>query len=162
MCIPGGRIWSANSKNKFDEFWVISNTDFTQDSIDFANCSGLKVFGQNHPAEHAVSHMVQNTGIHPVTSLTCLNKIQKKKLLKEGILLVRQIQKKPAILKSLNLSEKSSINFAQKLISWLITGATSEDHLLRGRQNGNGKQVSYRAWGHRLLVDCGLFQGQKI
>jgi len=97
----------ANSENKVDEFWLISNTKFSKDAIDYANCSGLTLIGENLPNHQAISHFVAETGLHPLTSLSSLRKNQKNLLLKEGMLFARDLLEDPRVLKKIGINEST-------------------------------------------------------
>lgn len=88
------------------EFWLISNTKFSKDAIDYSECVGLKLLGPNFPGHNALADMAKKTHIHPVTALTSLKKSQAKQLLKEGVVLTYQLRQSPEIVKKLGLDEE--------------------------------------------------------
>ena len=72
---------------KFHQGWVVTNTRFTTDAIQFGNCAGLHLLGWNHPSENSLKEMVDKSGLHPITCLTTLTKNEKQKLLDKNIVL---------------------------------------------------------------------------
>lgn len=95
-----------NKDNDFQEFWLVSNTKFSLDAIKYANCAGLKLIGRNAPENDGLVQLVEKTGLHPITSLTKLKKYHVKKLIKEGIVLCKDLESDIRVLNKLNLSEK--------------------------------------------------------
>ncbi|GAB4023497.1 MAG: hypothetical protein Fur0010_26730 [Bdellovibrio sp.] len=94
-----------NRNNKFDEFWLVSNTKFSQDALDYANCVGLGIIGENAPNSHAISKMVADTGMHPLTCLSTLKKHQRVQLVREGKIFTNEILENPKILSRIGMSE---------------------------------------------------------
>ncbi len=71
--------------------WLITNTSFTTQAIQYANCVGLALTGWNYPKGHTLQDLVQRTQTHPITCLTTLSDKQKSALLKEGVVLCRDV-----------------------------------------------------------------------
>lgn len=94
-----------NPECDITEFWLISNTKFSKDAIQYAECVGLKLLGPNYPDRNALADMAKKTHIHPVTALTSLKKTHARQLLKEGVVLTYQIKQSPEAVKKLGLSE---------------------------------------------------------
>ena len=93
-----------NPENNFDEFWLVSNTKFSKDAIQYGDCVGLKIVGQNHPTDYAISHMVEKTGIHPITSLSSIRKSIKKRLVEQGAFLIQHLKDDFSLLDQFRLS----------------------------------------------------------
>ena len=72
-------------KTKLLQSWLVTNTRFTSDAIDYGTCSGMNMISWDFPRDSNLSQRVSRTGIHPITSLSCLKKAEKKKLLDLGI-----------------------------------------------------------------------------
>lgn len=73
------------------EGWIVTNTRFTKDAADYGRCAGLNLVGWDYPKGKSLKDMIESKNFFPITTLTTLNKLQKKTLLGEGIVLVRQI-----------------------------------------------------------------------
>lgn len=96
------------------EFWLISNTKFSKDAIQYAECVDLHLLGPNYPQRNALADIAKRTHIHPVTVLTTLKKAQSRQLLKQGIVITQDIKKYPEKFDSLGLSvEQKNIVFAE-------------------------------------------------
>lgn len=96
---------ASNPANKFDEFWLISNTKFSQDALQYAECVGLVIIGENAPNSHAISKLVADTGLHPLTCLSSLKKQHRLKLIKEGKIFAHELLENPKALARIGLNE---------------------------------------------------------
>jgi hypothetical protein len=95
----------ANSVNglKMKSVFAVTNTKFTTDAIQYANCVGMSVIDWNYPRDGSLSVLIDKFCLHPITSLTSLNKGQKKKLLRKNIILCSELKMKPDVLKGLRI-----------------------------------------------------------
>lgn len=84
--------------------WVVTNTRFTSDAIDYGKCVGLRMVGWDYPRREGLKDMVEKTGLFPVTVLTLLTGKQKQDLLKNGVVLCRQLLDRPGLLDTLGLT----------------------------------------------------------
>ncbi len=84
--------------------WIVTNTRFTSDAIDFGNCTGLRLIGWDYPAGNGLKEMIERENFFPVTALTTISNAQKKILLDSGIVICRQICQNPEALNKLDLS----------------------------------------------------------
>lgn len=89
--------------------YVVTNARFTKDAIDFAECAGLGLISWDYPANGSLKYFIDKSGMHPITSLNSLTKAHKSVIMKEGIVLCREIVKRGDLLKKLGLSD-SKIN----------------------------------------------------
>ncbi|MFP4065052.1 MAG: restriction endonuclease [Bacteroidales bacterium] len=83
--------------------WVVTNTRFTRDAMDYGRCIGLRMVSWDYPKNESLKDMVEKTGLFPVTVLTLLNRKQKQVLLEKEIVLCSQLLEKPGILDTLGL-----------------------------------------------------------
>jgi Holliday junction resolvase len=88
------------------EGFIVTNARFTKDAINYAECAGLGLISWDYPAESSLKYYVDKSGMHPITSLHSLTKAQKSNLLKDGIVLCRELVKSEIALRNLGLSEK--------------------------------------------------------
>ena len=99
-----------NPECDITEFWLISNTKFSKDAIEYAKCVGLHLLGPNYPCHNALADLAKKTHIHPITALTSLKKTHARQLLKKGIVLTFEIAKNQETLDSLSLSDEQKHN----------------------------------------------------
>ncbi|MCO5250435.1 MAG: restriction endonuclease [Candidatus Kapabacteria bacterium] len=86
--------------------WIITNTRFSDDSIKYARCSGLKLLGWDYPEGNGLKEHLERENIFPVTFLTNLTIIQKQHLFEHGIVVCRQLLNKMEILESFHLDKQ--------------------------------------------------------
>ncbi len=83
--------------------WLVTNTRFTEDAIDFGRCSGLYLISWDYPGKGSLRERIDLAGLHPVTCLSNLTRKEKKALLAKEIVLVRELLNDPSLLDMLNL-----------------------------------------------------------
>lgn len=95
-------------KARFDDIWgcdpstkgvckvgtgfLITNTKFTRDAIQYATCSGLGLLGWTYPNEGNLYDRIVASGLYPVTALTLLKKAEKRLLIDQGIVTCAQVR----------------------------------------------------------------------
>ncbi len=113
--------WLDLKKNKdhssFNEFWLATNTKFTKDAIRYGNCVGLKLLGWDHPKGKSLKDLIQLAQIHPITCLTSLKSFEKDKLIKQKIILCKEVLQRPELL--------SRIGFQDSRISRVLEEITA-------------------------------------
>ncbi|MBI3573524.1 restriction endonuclease [Candidatus Kaiserbacteria bacterium] len=98
--------WGAEDRHEkagIDEGWLITNTKFTTNAMDYAECAGIALLGWNYPKSAGLSEMIKQTGIYPITVLTTLSKTDKARLLAAGVTLCHTIMQRPDSLAVLGL-----------------------------------------------------------
>jgi hypothetical protein len=105
-----------NPKNNFHEFWLASNTSYTQDAIRYADCVGMKLIGINGPHGNSIQELINRYKVHPITCLQKLKVYQKKKLMAHKVVFCRELMDQPSLLDMLDVSaeEKKSILYEVK------------------------------------------------
>lgn len=92
--------------NKFKfEGWVVTNTRFSPDSIEYSKCSGLHLLGWDFPYGKGLKDIIEKEKLFPLTVLKQLLKKEKQQLLDQGFVLCSEILEKPEILNSFELSK---------------------------------------------------------
>ena len=79
--------------------WVVTNTRFSTDAVQYGKCSGLGLLSWDYPENSSLKDLIEKYRIFPITTLTHLTKKQKIALSEKGIVLCRQL-----------LQEKNEIN----------------------------------------------------
>lgn len=91
---------------KFHQGWVVTNTRFSADAIQYGNCMNLQLIGWDHPKHGNLKDRIDNSGLHPITCMTTLSSKNKELLLKEGHVLSRSICDNPDILQNIGMRQK--------------------------------------------------------
>jgi len=103
-------IWNCDPEVKktcpVDHGFLITNTKFTRDAVQYAKCSGLNLLGWSYPNEGSLYDRIVATGLFPVTALTLLKKSEKRLLLDQGIVTCEQIRDNKDILRALGMSSE--------------------------------------------------------
>lgn len=83
--------------------WIVTNTRFTTDAMDYGIGAGLHLVSWDYPKGQSLKDLIEKDSLFPITALTRLNQEQKQKLLGKGIVLCKQIAFDPDILEGLGL-----------------------------------------------------------
>lgn len=100
--IKGNIFDYGGISRKISEWYLITNTKFTDTAITYAVCNGLKLLSWTYPEANNLHDMVEDTKSHPVTCLSALNTQQKKTLIDNNVILCRQLHQNIALMKELN------------------------------------------------------------
>lgn len=95
--------------DKYDEFWLVSNTKFSDDAIRYSTCAGLHLWGSNFPPQNTLQDVIRDKFLDPVTCLSTLRKSEKRMLLESDIFLAVDLRDKPSLLSDIGL-EKTRID----------------------------------------------------
>lgn len=85
--------------------FVVTNSRFTLDAIQYAECAGLGLISWDYPEESSLKHYIDESGLHPLTSLHSLKKHEQKSLLEKGIVLSRDLLVRTDLLKEIGIAE---------------------------------------------------------
>lgn len=99
-------IWAAEAEGKaahVDHGFLITNTKFTRDAIQFATCSGVNLLGWSYPHHGNLYDRIVASGIYPVTALTLLKKSEKRILIDQGLVTCQQIREHREQLRALGI-----------------------------------------------------------
>ena len=98
--------WNSNTKNKthLKQGWLVTNTRFTDDALNYAKCVGLTLLSWDYPKDSGMSKNIDKFGLYPITALTTLTKLQKDQLITRNVILTKELGENPDILKQLKIS----------------------------------------------------------
>lgn len=77
--------------------WIVTNTRFSSDAIQYAECMGLHLLGWDYP-ERSLKYWLEHLHLYPLTVLTSLSKPQKNYLLEHNLVLCRDVLDHPELL----------------------------------------------------------------
>ena len=101
-------------KKKFDldtdnqhkyEGWLVTNTRFTKDAIEYGVCAGLTMISWDYPAQDNLRQLIDSSGFHPITTMQSLTKKEKTYLLDKEIILCRQLINYENMLRKIGIKE---------------------------------------------------------
>lgn len=105
---------------KFHQAWIVTNTRFTSDAIQYGLCAGINLISWDFPHRKGLKDMIDATGLHPLTCLTSMTKYQKKFLLENKIVLCRELAANEELLLRAGISREmiSSVIAEAQLCSY--------------------------------------------
>jgi hypothetical protein len=92
--------------------WVVTNTRFSSDAIQYGKCSGLKLLSWDYPENNGLKDLIEKLHVFPITTLAHLTQKQKIMLTEKGIVLCRQLLQNQDEINALGLTQ----NKLKKLI----------------------------------------------
>jgi len=85
--------WKEGLCQKFDEPWLVTNTKFSGDAIEYANCRRIKLTGWRYPSDNSLETLIEEKKLYPITVLTSLDRDTQNKLANAGIMLCKTLVK---------------------------------------------------------------------
>ncbi len=83
---------------------LVTNTRFSGDALQYGQCMGMFMLSWDHPGEKSLKSIIDQSGLHPITSLLTITMEEKNQLLTRGIVLCKSLSVDPSLLRSLNIS----------------------------------------------------------
>jgi hypothetical protein len=102
------------------EVLLVTNTKFTSSAEKYANCVGLTLLSWSTPKGNTLQDRIDKAKIYPVTALSLLSLTEKRLLIENGVILCRELLKKPQLLHNIGVSKKkvdTVLNEARQLCS---------------------------------------------
>jgi hypothetical protein len=85
---------------EFEQPWLVCNTKFSEDTIQYAKCKGLKLIGWSYPLDASLERMIEDKKLYPITMLRKLDRDSQEKLASVGMILILDLIRTP--IKELN------------------------------------------------------------
>lgn len=85
--------------------WVVTNTRFSSDAMQYGECSGLKLLSWDYPENNSLKDLIERYHIYPITTLAHLTQKQKLMLTEKGIVLCRQLLQNQDEINALGLTK---------------------------------------------------------
>lgn len=95
--------------------WVVTNTRFTRDALDYGLCAGLYLLSWDHPKGNSLRERIDRLGLYPITVSTLLTKREKQFLLSRDIVLCRQLHKDNFYLDHLGVSDSRKARILEEV-----------------------------------------------
>ena len=99
--------WNKISKDKVSltQGWLVTNTRFTQDAMQYGNCCGLYLLSWDYPKSNGLKDRIDRLGLYPITVSTLLTQREKQFLLSRSVVLCRNLLNDKFYLDHLGVSE---------------------------------------------------------
>ncbi|TXD49259.1 restriction endonuclease [Polaribacter sp. IC073] len=96
---------NPNYKTHLKQGWLVTNTRFTKDAIDYAECVGLTLLSWDYPKNNGLKTNIDSMALYPVTTLTTLTNREKHQLIDSNIILVKELINATDKMKNIGLSD---------------------------------------------------------
>jgi len=118
--------WNSNPKNtaKLTKGWVVTNTRFTKDAIQYSKCCGLYLLSWDYPKNDSLKDRIDRLGLYPITVSTLLTNREKQFLLSRDVVLCRELIQDKFYLDHLGVSDTRK----EKILNEISQLCTIEDH----------------------------------
>lgn len=100
---------------KISEWYLITNTKFTDTAITYGVCNGVKLLSWTFPESGNLHDLIEDTKSHPITCLTALDGAQKKTLIDKNIILCRDLHNHRETMKGLHFSDETIFNVLEEV-----------------------------------------------
>ena len=100
---------------KFHLGWLVTNTKFSRDAIQYGTCVGLYLLGWDYPYKKGLKDQIDSLGLYPITCLTSITRYEKQKLLSSKIVLCREILGNEKLLSSIGLNQARTIRVLEEV-----------------------------------------------
>lgn len=98
--------WDGEKQaNVLTSGWVVTNTRFTQDALQYGKCCGLYLLSWDYPKNDGLKDRIDRLGLYPITVSTLLTNREKQFLLSRDIVLCRELLNDNFYLDHLGISE---------------------------------------------------------
>lgn len=95
--------------------WVVTNTRFTDDALQYGRCAGLHMLSWDLPENKGLKEMVEKAGVFPITIITSLNSREKEKILSQNIVLCKQLKEQLHVLDELGMTSAKKKKIIREL-----------------------------------------------
>lgn len=95
--------------------WIVTNTRFSSDSIQYGNCIGLNLLAWDYPYGNGLKERIEKLKIYPLTVLNNLTIKEKQYLLSQNLVTCSQLLQNLDLLKFFNFSNSKQRNLIDEL-----------------------------------------------
>lgn len=101
--IEAHALKKSNNLSRKRRGWIVTNTRFTADAIQYAGCSEIHLLGWDHPFGKGLKDKIDHSRLYPITCLTSLTIAEKQQLLNREIVLCNEILNNGKLLSSIGV-----------------------------------------------------------
>lgn len=84
----------ANKCQRFDNPWLVCNTKFSSEVINYASCKQMLLTGWKFPPEHSLQKLLEDKKLYPITVLRHLDRLSQEKLVQAGLMFCKDLLSK--------------------------------------------------------------------
>lgn len=104
-----------NEAEKPTEGWVVTNTRFTEDALQYGKCAGLYLLSWDYPKDDGIRDRIDRLGLYPITASTLMSQREKQFLLSRDIVLCKQLINDDFYLDHLGISENRQARILEEI-----------------------------------------------
>ncbi|MDB5189873.1 MAG: hypothetical protein JWN49_199 [Parcubacteria group bacterium] len=101
-------IWAGadhtHGIKRVDHGYLVTNTKFTSQAMDYGKCSGITLLGWSYPHHGSLYDRIVASGLYPVTALTSLRKAEKRLLIDKNISTTEMLRQHREVLRQIGVS----------------------------------------------------------
>ncbi|WP_347174936.1 restriction endonuclease [Polaribacter uvawellassae] len=99
--------WNTNSNRNthLKQGWLVTNTRFSEDAINYGKCVGLHLLSWDYPVNNGLKANIDTHALYPITTLTTLSKKEKHLLIENDVILVKELLVASNKMKQIGLSD---------------------------------------------------------
>lgn len=109
------------------EYYVVTNTVFTSDALQYAEGVGLKLLGVNAPSDESFLDKIKRHKLFPITSLKRLKRIHCRELLQKNIILCTELLMERDLLVSMGLKDDEIENVFKDIVKIINHGHITKE-----------------------------------
>lgn len=106
---------NSHHKTKLDKGWVVTNTRFTDDALQYGKCIGLYLLSWDYPKNDGLKDRIDRLGLYPITVSTLLSSREKAFLLSRDVVLCRDLIDDAFLLDHLRVSENRKVKILNEI-----------------------------------------------
>src|SRR5690554_6867595 len=98
--------WNKDPKraSHLKQGWLITNTRFSSDAVDYSECVGLQLLSWDYPEGSGLKQNVDRYALYPITTLTLMSRHEKSLLMKNDIILTKELHENAQALEEIGIS----------------------------------------------------------
>ena len=85
---------------KFDQPWLICNTKFSCDAVQYASCRGMRLLGWSYPEGEGLERLIEDKRLYPITMIRSMDNLSLERLSMSNLILAADLVRIP--IKELN------------------------------------------------------------
>ncbi|MDH3381904.1 MAG: restriction endonuclease [Flavobacteriaceae bacterium] len=107
--------WKKNPNHihKKHQGWLVNNTRFTSDALQYGECVGLNLISWDYPKGESLKDLISLSGLYPITCLNTITKAEKQQLLSKNIVLCKQLCSQTEVLNQMGISKTRNKNILE-------------------------------------------------
>lgn len=94
-----------NNKTHLKQGWLVTNTRFTDDAINYAKCVDLTMLSWDYPPNNGLKDNIDTYALYPITTLISLTKKEQHALIEQNVILVKELVNATDKMKRIGLSD---------------------------------------------------------